>query len=63
MDKERFAYIVIGAGGFLGSAFSTFLKRSGFQVFNVYSGHLKIEFLWYLKHCSEHRKALKEDVL
>ncbi len=34
--KQEFSFILIGAGGFIDSAFSNFLKHNNYQVFDVF---------------------------
>jgi UDP-glucose 4-epimerase len=40
MYKEQPAFILIGAAGFIGSAFSNYLKQNHYQVFEVFRGQI-----------------------
>lgn len=40
MKQRKPTFILIGAGGFIGSAFSNYLKKNSFQVFDVFRGQI-----------------------
>lgn len=40
MERERPSFILIGAAGFIGSAFSKYLRHNSYQVFDVFRGQI-----------------------